>query len=285
MANGEPLSHKPNPNRPGCRCEPATALGVPDIDWTAPWLSDWREVGQPIAQRVVAGCPQPQALTEAARAPVAFVPQTDLPDGRAYEDFIAATSQVPTREGLHDFFNALCWMHFPLAKRQLNRLQGAEIARAGVGQVRGAVRDAATVFDENAWLIQPSDELWSALTAHRWSEAFVDLRHQWALTRMWVFGHAALEKLVQPYKSITVHLWRVPGDVPHDQVDAWLASDLTAEKLSGKPFSPLPILGVPTWWPGNADPAFYEDASVFRPRRTQAPAEKPYAKPEILPVP
>ena len=285
MAIGQPLSHKRSPNRPDCNCEPVTALGVAAIDWTAPWLSDWRAVGQPIAQRVVAGCPQPQALTEAARAPVAFVPQTDLPDGQAYEDFIATRGQVPTREGLHDFFNALCWMHFPLAKRQLNRLQGAEIARAGVGQVRGAVRDAATVFDENAWLIQASDELWAALTAHRWLEAFVDLRRQWALTRMWAFGHAAQEKLVQPYKSITVHLWRVPGDVPHDQIDAWLASDLTAEKLSGKPFSPLPILGVPTWWPDNADPAFYEDASVFRPHRTKRRAEKPYANPEISPVP
>lgn len=281
MASGGSLSQPLNPNRLGCRCEPATALGVADIDWTAPWLVDWREVGQPIAQRVVGGCPQPLALTEADRAPVSFVPQADLPEGQAYEDFILATGQVPTREGLHDFFNALCWMHFPLAKRQLNRLQGAEIARAGVGQVRGPVRDAATVFDENAWLIQPSDELWSALSTHHWREAFVDLRHQWALTRLWAFGHAALEKLVQPYKSITVHLWRVPAEVPPGQIDAWLAGDLTAAKLSGKPFSPLPILGVPTWWPDNQDSAFYDDLSVFRPRREKLRKEKPYANPEI----
>jgi hypothetical protein len=26
-----------------------------------------------------------------------------------------------------------------------------------------------------------------------------------------IFGHAALEKLVKPYKAITVHLWRVPN--------------------------------------------------------------------------
>lgn len=285
MASGGPLSLKQSPLRPAGRCEPASALGVVDIDWTAPWLSEWRDVGQPIAQRVVGGCPQPRALTEAARAPVRFVPQADLPDGQAYEDFIWASGQVPTREGLHDFFNALCWMHFPLAKRQLNRLQGTEIARAGVGQVRGPVRDAATVFDENAWLIQPSDELWAALTAHRWTEAFVDLRHEWALTRMWAFGHAALEKLVQPYKSITVHLWRVPRSVSPDQIDAWLAGDLTAEKLSGKPFSPLPILGVPTWCADNADPVFYEDVSVFRPSRARPRAEKPYANSEIHPTP
>jgi Protein of unknown function (DUF3025) len=273
-----------NPNRVGHRCESASPLGVVNIDWLAPWLADWRAVGEPIAQRVVAGCPQHQALNDAALAPVSFVPQADLPEGQAYEDFIFAQGQVPTREGLHDFFNALCWMHFPLAKRQLNRLQAAEIARQGVGQVRGAVRDAATVFDENALLIQTSDAMWAALTEHRWQDALVGLRQEWAHTRLWVFGHAALEKLVQPYKSITAHLWRVPQDVAPEGMDAWLAQDLSADKLATKPFSPLPVLGVPGWWPANADPGFYDDTEVFRPRRMKALRQKPYANPGILPT-
>lgn len=280
MATGVGL----NPNRAGHRCECASALGVADIDWSAPWLADWRAVGEPIAQRVVAGCPQPQAMTEADLAPVGFMPQADLPEGQAYEDFIFATGQVPTREGLHDFFNALCWMHFPLAKKRLNQLQALEIARAGVGQVRGPVRDAATVFDENALLIQPSDALWVALTEHRWLDAFVGLRHEWAQTRLWIFGHAALEKLVQPYKSITVHLWRVPQEVAPTEMDAWLAQDLSADKLARKPFSPLPLLGVPGWWPANADPSFYADGAVFRPQRDKQRAEKPYAIQEIHPL-
>jgi len=280
VATGERL----NPNRPGCRCEPATTLGVADIDWNAPWLADWRAVGQPIAQRVVAGCPQPQALADAGLAPVGFVPQADLPEGQAYEDFIYATGQVPTREGLHDFFNALCWMHFPLAKKRLNQLQAAEIARAGVRQVRGPVRDAATVFDENVLLIQTSDAVWSALTAHRWQEALVDLRSEWAHTRLWAFGHAALEKLVQPYKSITAHLWRVPQAVQAGDLDAWLAQDLTPDKLAQKPFSPLPVLGVPGWWAANDEAGFYDDTGVFRPKRLQRPVEKPYAVEEIGPA-
>ena len=292
MAHGEPLSQALNPNRAGRRCVPTSALSVPDIDWQAPWLADWRAVGEPIAQQVAAGCPQPEALNQTliqapslahAPVPVRFVPQADLPEGQAYEDYIFAHGQVPTREGLHDFFNALCWMHFPLAKKRLNQLQASEIARAGVGQVRGPVRDAATVFDENAWLIQPSDRLWSALTEHRWTEALVDLRAEWAHTRLWAFGHAALEKAVQPYKSITVHLWRVPQGVAAPDLDAWLAQDLTPEKLAGKPFSPLPLLGVPGWWPDNENHSFYADASVFRPRRRPATVEKPYANSEILP--
>jgi hypothetical protein len=227
--------------------------------------------------------PQFAALNSAGRAPLRFAPQADLPEGQAYEDFIFATGQVPTREGLHDFFNALCWMHFPQSKKRLNQLQAREIARAGVGQVRGPVRDAATVFDENAVLIQSSDAVWAALTEHRWIDALVGLRSEWAHTRLWTFGHAALEKAVQPYKSITVHLWRVPQTVAQADIDAWLAQDLSPEKLAQKPFSPLPLLGVPGWWPANEDPVFYDDASVFRPRRIPRVVEKPYANSEITP--
>ena len=272
--------HRPG----GARCagtDPAV-LGVADIDWSAPWLADWRGLGEPIAQQVCAGMPQPDALNAAAHAPVRFVPQAHLPPGQAYEAFIRDTGQVPTREGLHDFFNALCWMHFPQAKLRLNRLQAAEIARAGVGQVRGPVRDAATLLDENALLIQTPEPVWQALQEHRWHDALVRHRADWAQTRLWAFGHAALEKLVRPYKSITVHLWRVPDALPAQALDAWLAQDLTPQRLSAKPFSPLPILGVPGWWPANTDPGFYQDSTVFRPARQRRQPEKPSASREIF---
>jgi len=32
----------------------------------------------------------------------------------------------------------------------------------------------------------------------------------------------------------------------------------------GRPFVPLPVLGVPGWWPANDDLAFYDDPAVFR---------------------
>jgi hypothetical protein len=54
-----------------------------------------------------------------------------------YEAGIARTGRVPTRANLHDFFNALIFLHFPRAKAQLNRLQSAALARDGVGAVRG----------------------------------------------------------------------------------------------------------------------------------------------------
>ncbi|MEI6484146.1 MAG: DUF3025 domain-containing protein, partial [Betaproteobacteria bacterium] len=112
--------------------------------------------------------PQHEALNTCAIAPVHFVPQEALPTDQAYEAFIFGSQCVPTREGLHDFFNALCWMHYPLSKQRLNALQDQAIALAGVGSVRGSLRDAATVFDENAALLQAPDVLWQALSERRW---------------------------------------------------------------------------------------------------------------------
>ena len=190
---------------------------------------------------------------------------------QAYEAFIFEHGCVPTREGLHDFFNALVWARFPLAKRRLNALQAAEIAQAGVGQVRGKVRDAITVLDENAALLQAPDAIWQALREREWSLLFGELRPLWEQARLVLFGHALLEKLVSPYKSITAHVVdvAVPLELGDDLCawDACLAAELQPAWLASKPFVPLPVLGVPGWWPDNEDPAFYADAGVFRPRR------------------
>jgi hypothetical protein len=143
------------------------------------------------------------------RADLCFVPQSELPKGQAYEAFIHAHQRIPTRDNLHDFFNGLCWLRFGRSKRRLNQLQAQDIARQGVTQQRGALRDALTVFDENAILLQAPDGLWQALSARDWPSLFVHQRHQWAQARVEVFGHALLEKLVQPYVAITGHAWRV----------------------------------------------------------------------------
>jgi len=245
----------------------------PEIVWSAPWLAGWRTRGMPLAGCWRAGEPLPDLLSAAGEAQglsVSFVPQSALPEGTAYERFIFDQRQVPTRENLHDFFNGLCWLRFPRAKQQLNRLQAAEIARQGVQGTRGPLRDALTLFDENAALLQAPEALWTALLARDWRRLFVDLRPLWAQARLELFGHALLEKLVSPYKSITAHVYVVP--VPPGQADdvawdAWLAGSLGAEGLRAKPFTPLPVLGVPGWWPWNEDPAFYADADVFRARK------------------
>lgn len=221
----------------------------------------------------------PQALGGGGRCAVRFVPQAELPPGIAYEQFIFDTGRVPTRENLHDFFNGLCWRRFPLTKQRLNRLQAAQIAADGVRDVRGPVRDALTLFDENAALLQAPPPLWEALIARDWHRLFVTQRPLWAQARLVLFGHALLEKLVSPYKSITAHVFRepVPVTLGDDLTawDHWLAQGLSARVLAAKPFTPLPVLGVPGWWPANDDPAYYADAGVFRPRRTDVPTDNP----------
>jgi hypothetical protein len=213
----------------------------------------------------------PPSLDEAREVvEVEFVNQSELPPEQPYEAFIFQQKKVPTRDGLHDFFNGLCWHRFPTSKHRLNQLQAQEIAKQGIGSTRGAVRDALTLFDENAVLWQGPDVLWQALQARDWFKLFVELREQWQHVHMVLFGHALLEKLVTPYKSITGHVYRVSTDVsPHDDaaLDAWVAQDLQTDKLATKPFEPLPVLGVPNWWADNAAPAFYQDTQVFRPKR------------------
>lgn len=245
------------------------------IDWAQPWFKPWANIGQATAIEALEKRSVATALNEASEANVdiEFVNQSELPPGQAYEDFIFKHHKVPTRDGLHDFFNGLCWHRFPKAKHRLNQLQAQEIAKQGIGSTRGPVRDALTLFDENAVLWHGPDELWQVLQARDWLRLFVDLRDQWQQVHIVLFGHALLEKLVTPYKSITGHVYRVSSEVPaHDDAarDAWLAQDLQADKLATKPYEPLPVLGVPHWWADNAVPAFYQDTQVFRPKRVQA---------------
>lgn len=247
------------------------AHGLEGIDWDAPWLQVWRVPGEELAQQVQAGATVAQALNAAQRAPKRFIPQADLPTGVAYEQHIFDTGCVPTRDGLHDFFNGLAWMHFPFTKLRLNGLQAAQIAQTGIQPVRGPARDALTLFDENAALLQAPDALWDALAAKDWHTLFGRQRSLWAEAHLILFGHALTEKLVAPRKPMTAHVFRVDASCRTlHAIDAWVAQNLSAEYLATKPFAHLPVLGVPGWWAANEDPAFYADASVFRAPRKPA---------------
>lgn len=247
------------------------ASELTQINWSSPWLAPLREAGQPLAQQVEAGHASCEVLNMSAAAPVRFVPQAELPEGMAYERFIFEQGCVPTREGLHDFFNGLCWLHFPQTKRRLNQLQATQIATDGIQPVRGAVRDALTLFDENAAFLRAPDALWEALVAKDWLRLFGELRPLWAQACCMLFGHALLEKLVHPRKAITAHVYRVhPATDSIADIDAWVARELSVDKLATKPFAHLPVLGVPQWWPANEEPSFYADEQVFRPPQAMA---------------
>ncbi len=267
------------------------------IDWSRPWYASVLDAAGAIEAGVAGGVDAIEAFNAQARArglrnqdgrPVSFVPQSALPEGMAYEAFIGATGSVPTRDNLHDFFNALVWLSFPLIKRQLNALQAAQIALAGVGKSRGAARDGATIFDENAALLvvrhgAAGQALVAALRAHQWRDVLLERRAAFeADAELWLFGHALMEKLVAPYKAITAHTRVVLADdvfftlehaARRDWIDRRVARDLAERGLSTADFTPLPVLGVPHWWP-RQDAAFYDDATVFRPKRRAAVTEE-----------
>jgi hypothetical protein len=227
-----------------------------------PWLAPYAALAEQTlhlanSQSVVAALNE---TSSAIPASVRFVEHSALLPEESYESFIARTACVPTRENLHDLFNGLMWLTFPKTKRRLNTLQAEQIAFLGTSGPRGVLRDALTVFDENTALLQAPVPLVNALRDRDWNSLFVSQRALWQSARLVIFGHALMEKLMQPRKAITAHVW-----VTDDLSDSGLASSLTTERLSAKPFLPLPVLGVPGWWQPNTEPGFYDDAEVFRP--------------------
>lgn len=261
---------------------------LPQIDWSRPWYDTVRPSFERLA---LAGEDFIDAFNRNAAAlglvnhaglPLRFVPQSALPEGTAYEEFIGATGQVPTRANLHDFFNGLVWQTFPLIKRQLNALQAAQIAQAGVGKSRGPARDAATIFDENAALLLVREgpaghALVDELRAHGWLAALYEKRAMFGPdVQISLFGHALMEKLVAPRKAITAHtlvifagddVFALAPDTRRAWLDAHVAERLRKEALTTSSFTPLPVLGVPGWWAGQ-DRDFYLDTTVFRPKRS-----------------
>ncbi|MEP7102795.1 MAG: DUF3025 domain-containing protein [Burkholderiales bacterium] len=259
--------------------KPPEATSLDAIDWSRPWLAHWRERGEPLAAQALRGG-LVNALNRAAAEPIElragrlqFVEHAELPAGEAYESFIARSACVPTRANLHDFFNGLAWLMHPALKRRLNELQAAQIANAPTSAPRGAVRDALTLLDENAALLQAPPVLLDALRERDWQALFITHRAAWADARIELFGHALVEKLVRPRKAITAHVWIVPRGTA--AMAAWLADALTPAQLAAKPFVPLPVFGVPGWWADNESPVFYRDDKVFRPAQKQTAARGP----------
>jgi hypothetical protein len=268
---------------------------IEQIDWTRPWYDAVRPAFDSLEPRSVQTRGDFIAAFNANAArlglqnhgghAIRFVPQAELPPDTAYEEFIGATGCVPTRANLHDFFNGLVWQTFPLIKRELNALQAAQIQAAGVSKSRGPARDAATIFDENAalLLVREGDagrRLVDGLRAHLWRDTLYARRADFGAggdvdAEVWLFGHALMEKLVAPRKAITAHTrilfapdaWFSLGwEDRRAWIDMQVAGILAAEGLSTSAFTPLPVLGVPGWWP-DQDEAFYLDETVFRPKR------------------
>ncbi|WP_372844559.1 DUF3025 domain-containing protein [Psychrobacter sp.] len=216
-----------------------------------------------------------------------FVSQSALPEGAAYESFIGTTGSIPTRDNLHDLFNGSIWLTFPKTKALLNYYHMLEIAQQGIGASRGRVRDTITVFDENgAILVTAAPSIGEALIDFDWQGSLVAPRDKWdnpqalnsdSRAAVYIFGHALLEKLLQPRKALCAH--SVVINVRQDffalslaerisyldqKVADYMEALLSQPDVTPRKLSPLPILGVPHLWADNVSVSFYDDSQVFR---------------------
>ena len=245
-----------------------------DVDWSAPWLAPIAGLGQTVAasndwRRSLDQAAATANVVNSSGQPITFC-DAELAADEPYETRIARTGSVPTRANLHDFFNALIFLHFPRTKAQLNRLQSAAIARDGIRAARGPVRDAATLVDENAVLVVTlRTDIVASLRGHDWPVLFQNARGAWtAEVNVLAFGHALLQKLARPYKAITAHALHIAlaPRSPLHEIDRCMAAALD-EHLSPHDLMPLPVLGIPGWCAQNENPDFYSDRAVFRPAK------------------
>lgn len=200
-----------------------------------------------------------------------FVRQTPalLADGRHYEQRIAETGVIATRErNWHDLFNALAWLRHAPLKRALNAQQMAEIARVGT-KSRSRPQCALTHFDEAGVVLALRDPTLLALwDAHDWHGLFWRRRDAWldGSLELMVFGHALLEHALTSDRLLVGKAIAVIGQ---EAACERVAQAIAQGRLLRDPqeLRPLPLSGIPEWCAGNASEVFHRQAVCYQPLR------------------
>ncbi len=214
-----------------------------------------------------------QVLTQSGRSFVAPEKKTEnFEDG--YEARIFLEREIPTREhNWHDFFNALVWENFVKSKEMLNHLHYQFQKNRFPHKQRSAAENMLTLFDENGAIVIAKDAFFlDLIREHRWHELFWlrrnELKHN---LKVIIFGHSIYEKALRPYMGLTAKcLMFVSNENSVFSADKLVADYLHLHKntLCPRVLTPLPILGLPGWWPGNIDESFYKNTDYFRVRIT-----------------
>jgi hypothetical protein len=231
-----------------------------------------------------------RAIVSGGGQPLRLVPQ----EARAgvfedrYEVRIHRAGELQLRmQNWHDLFNLLAWLTFPRAKAAINaRHYRALLEQQSAGALnRGTAQDALTLFDESGVIVASSDaELLRDVREFAWKRLFWQRRERVESgLRCVIFGHALYEKALQPFVGITGR--GVLFDVDHgfsalppaqqlQQLDERLAARIADKALfcATRELAPLPLLGMPGWWPDNCRESFYDNTGYFRPGRRQAAA-------------
>ena len=221
-----------------------------------------------------------------------FICQSQLPESdHYYEQIIHQQHIIPTRpNSWHDLFNGLIWLQFPQTKRLLNQQHVEDIERYGLSP-RTHRRNNVTHFDECGVVVtyqrtEVFSQLIENLKQHQWHAVFVENRQHWGKEiNSFIFGHANLEMLLQPFMGLTGKCLVIEVDsrfstLPYQkqvaELDTRLVSHIQQTNLfsTSKPFNPLPLLGIPDVWDANNDPEFYGNTDYFRPRPSPKSSSK-----------
>lgn len=192
-----------------------------------------------------------------------------LQDGCHYEERIFRQARIATRaENWHDLFNALAWAQFPALKSAVNARYVGEFP-AGLGVERSRAQMALTHFDEAGLVVHLSDPArLRAWDDHDWLSFFQvnPGSSRWDV-RVWLFGHALLEHLLQPHQLLVGKALVVLGGRADTAIARCAAAIERAEVLCDpQELRPLPLSGIPGWHPEQC-PSFYRSAPCFRSRR------------------
>lgn len=212
-----------------------------------------------------------------------FVCQSQLTEtGHYYEQIIHQLNIIPTRaNSWHDLFNGLIWLQFPKTKRLLNQQHVEDIEQHGLSP-RTLRRNNLTHFDECGVILtyqkgSVAEQQIKNLEMHKWQSVFMENRPLWGKeVNSFIFGHANLEMLLQPFIGLTgkwlaVEVDRKFSSISYSeqlkQVDELLVRLIKKSNIfaNQKPLYPLPLLGIPNVWDANNNPKFYDNTDYFRP--------------------
>lgn len=252
-----------------------------DVELTSPWWGDYRSILASMPEGHFPNCSDlnkllPNGFSNEAGRAIRFVASSEL-STEDYENRIFTSGRISTRpQSWHDLFNATVWLRFPQVKIAMNALHHRAEPQA-IG--RGKLRDALTLFDECGCLVVSSHEgILEAIGKRSWSQVFQLSEHSWNEdVKAFIFGHAMLEKLISPYKSMTakallVQVSRQAILLPRHKLIGLLDKKISRQLLQGKiltkpaHLTPLPLAGIPGWnFAGDQNENFYADNDVFRP--------------------
>ena len=230
------------------------------------------------SRNVVTSSGKPLQLIEQAAKPRVFEER--------YEARIFLQGELQVRPGdWHDLFNLLVWAAFPHAKAALNarHYHALREQHAQGAANRGPAQDALTLFDEGGMVVAASDaDLLRHLRDFEWKHLFWQRREEVRRSMRWyLFGHAIYEKALAPFDGITARgvLFEVNDEFANlplaaqiEALDARLADGIAdcARFRATRELAPVPILGIPGWWPHNEHEAYYDNIDYFRRSRSES---------------